>query len=165
MADGVPREEIYKVLSTKEGQDRAFKKLDEIKEHIVWWTSGTEQIQGLLTGEYDMAMAWNGRVATANKTEGAKLAIAWDAGQVLNGDRWVILKGSPNKQQAIEFIKFALQPEPQAAFMRNIPYGQVNQKAYPLLTEEEKKIFQRPKDTSKRRFWSTQRSTWSTVKP
>jgi putative spermidine/putrescine transport system substrate-binding protein len=139
MADGVKLDEIYKVLATKEGQDRAFKKLDELKPHIVWWTSGTEQIQGLLTGEYDMAMAWNGRIATANKEEGSKLEIAWDAGQVLNGDRWVILKGSPNKAQAIEFIKFALQPEPQAEFMRRIPYGQVNEKAYPLLTDEEKK--------------------------
>lgn len=139
MADGVPNAEIYKVLATKEGQDRAFKKLDELKPHIVWWTSGTEQIQGLLTGEYDLAMAWNGRISTANKEEGSKLAIAWEAGQVLNGDRWVILKGSPNKQQAIDFIKFALKPEPQAEFMRRIPYGQVNQKAYPLLSEAEKK--------------------------
>jgi putative spermidine/putrescine transport system substrate-binding protein len=139
MADGVPNAEIYKVLATKEGQDRAFKKLDELKQHIVWWTSGTEQIQGLLTGEYDMAMAWNGRVTTANKEEGAKLAIAWGAGQVLNGDRWVILKGSPNKRQALDFIKFALRPEQQAEFMRKIPYGQVNQKAYALLSDEEKK--------------------------
>lgn len=139
MADGVPNAEIYKLLATKEGQDRAFKKLDELKKDIVWWTSGTEQIQGLLTGEYDMAMAWNGRIATANKEEGSKLAIAWEAGQVLNGDRWVILKGSPNKQQAIDFIKFALQPEQQAEFMRRIPYGQVNKKAYPLLTDEERK--------------------------
>lgn len=139
MADNVPIAEIYKVLATKEGQDRAFRKLDELKPHIVWWTSGTEQIQGLLTGEYDLAMAWNGRITSANKEEGSKLAIAWEAGQVLNGDRWVILKGSPNKQQAIDFIKFALQPEPQAEFMRRIPYGQVNQKAYPLLKDEEKK--------------------------
>lgn len=139
MADGVPNADIYKLLATKEGQDRAFRKLDELKDHIIWWTSGTEQIQGLLTGEYDLAMAWNGRITTANKEEGSKLAIAWDAGQVLNGDRWVILKGSPNKQQAIDFMKFALQPEQQAAFMRLIPYGQVNQKAYALLSEEEKK--------------------------
>ena len=139
MADGVPREEIFKLLATKEGQDRAFKKLEELKPHIVWWTSGTEQIQGLLSGEYDLAMAWNGRIATTNKQEGSKLAIAWEAGHVLNGDRWVILKGSPNKQQAIDFIKFALQPEQHAAFMRNIPYGQVNKNAYPLLSDEEKK--------------------------
>jgi putative spermidine/putrescine transport system substrate-binding protein len=76
MADGVPREEIFKLLATKEGQDRAFKKLEELKPHIVWWTSGTEQIQGLLSGEYDLAMAWNGRIATTNKQEGSKLAIA-----------------------------------------------------------------------------------------
>ena len=31
MADGVPAEDVYKVLATKEGVDRAFKKLDNIK--------------------------------------------------------------------------------------------------------------------------------------
>ncbi len=37
MADGVPKEKVYDVLSTPEGVDRAFKKLDELKPYIVWW--------------------------------------------------------------------------------------------------------------------------------
>ncbi|HAT86578.1 MAG TPA: spermidine/putrescine ABC transporter substrate-binding protein, partial [Rhizobiales bacterium] len=39
MADGVPADKVYETLATKEGIDRAFKKLDEIKEHIQWWES------------------------------------------------------------------------------------------------------------------------------
>ena len=38
MADGVPPADVYKVLGTPEGIDRAFKKLDQLKPHIVWWT-------------------------------------------------------------------------------------------------------------------------------
>lgn len=37
MADGVAPKDVYGVLATKEGQDRAFKKLDEIKSSIQWW--------------------------------------------------------------------------------------------------------------------------------
>jgi putative spermidine/putrescine transport system substrate-binding protein len=138
LADGVPKEEVYALLATKEGQDRAFAKLDELRPHIVWWSSGTDHIQGLLTGEYDLTMAYNGRISAANKEEGSNLAIAWDAGHVLNSDRWVILKGSPNKKEALEFLKFSLLPEQQAAFMRAIPYGQVNLAAMELLTPEER---------------------------
>ncbi len=36
MADGVKREDVYKVLATPAGVDRAFKKLDVLKPHIQW---------------------------------------------------------------------------------------------------------------------------------
>ena len=36
VADGVPVDEVYETLSTPEGVDRAFRKLDSIKEHVVW---------------------------------------------------------------------------------------------------------------------------------
>ena len=38
MADGVRPTDVYKVLATPAGVDRAFKKLDTIKTDIVWWT-------------------------------------------------------------------------------------------------------------------------------
>lgn len=37
MADGVPVKDVYKVLATKDGQNRAFKKLDQLKPYIQWW--------------------------------------------------------------------------------------------------------------------------------
>ncbi len=37
MADGVKPADVYKVLATKEGADRAFKKLTELKPNIQWW--------------------------------------------------------------------------------------------------------------------------------
>ena len=42
MADGVPPEEVYAVLDTPEGIDRAFRKLDTIKDEIVWWEAGAQ---------------------------------------------------------------------------------------------------------------------------
>src|SRR5713101_1073251 len=40
MADGVPTKDVYNVLATKAGVDRAFKKLDQLKPNIQWWEAG-----------------------------------------------------------------------------------------------------------------------------
>ena len=36
-ADGVSPADVYKVLATSEGVDRAFRRLDQLKPYIVWW--------------------------------------------------------------------------------------------------------------------------------
>ena len=41
VADGVDPKDVYKVMDTQEGIDRAFKKIDAIKDHVVFWSSGT----------------------------------------------------------------------------------------------------------------------------
>lgn len=45
MADGVAPKDVYQVLGTKEGVDRAFKKLDELKPSIQWWEAGAQPPQ------------------------------------------------------------------------------------------------------------------------
>ena len=51
MADGVPADYVYIVLSTEEGVDRAFAKLDTIKDSVVWWEAGAQPPQLLADGE------------------------------------------------------------------------------------------------------------------
>lgn len=136
LADGVAIDDIYDVLGTEEGQDRAFAMLDKIKDDIIWWGSGTEQIQGLIGGDYDITVAWNGRIAGVNQTEGTDFRMVWDAGFLMGGNFWVILKGTQNYDAAMEFLAFATQLEPQAEFMRHINYGSAAPKSYDLLSEE-----------------------------
>ena len=45
LADGVPLEDVYATLDTPEGVDRAFRKLDAIKDQIVWWEAGAQPPQ------------------------------------------------------------------------------------------------------------------------
>ncbi len=45
IADGVSKEDVYDVLDTEEGVDRAFKKLDTIKDQVIWWTKGAQPVQ------------------------------------------------------------------------------------------------------------------------
>jgi putative spermidine/putrescine transport system substrate-binding protein len=127
MADGVKTADVYKTLATKEGADRAFKKLTELKPSIQWWEAGAQPPQFLVAGDVVMSTAYNGRIDAANR-EGRKLAIAWTGG-IYDLDYWVIPKGTPNKAKALEFIAFASTPEAQAEYAKNIAYGPTNTKA------------------------------------
>lgn len=127
MADGVKPADVYKVLATKEGADRAFKKLSELKPSIQWWEAGAQPPQFLVAGDVVMSTAYNGRIDAANR-EGRKLAITWTGG-IYDLDYWVIPKGTPNKAKALEFIAFASTPEAQAEYAKNIAYGPTNTKA------------------------------------
>jgi putative spermidine/putrescine transport system substrate-binding protein len=65
MADGVRRPRSMIVLSTPEGVDRAFAKLDTIKKDVVWWEAGAQPPQLLADGEVVMTTAYNGRIFNA----------------------------------------------------------------------------------------------------
>lgn len=69
MADGVAPADVYKVLGTDAGIDRAFKKLDTIKNDIVWWKAGAQPPQLLASGEVAMTSVYNGRIDAANKND------------------------------------------------------------------------------------------------
>lgn len=135
MADGVPVEEVYEVLSTEEGVERAFAKLDEIKGNIVWWEAGAQPIQLLASGEVVMTTAYNGRLTGINKTEGTNFQIVWP-GSIYAVDSWVVMKDSPNKEAAFEFINFASQAENQSKLPEYIAYGLTNVAAGEALTPE-----------------------------
>ena len=115
MADGVAPSDVYKVLRTPAGVDRAFKKLDELKPHIVWWTAGSQPPQLLASGEVVMGDAYFSRVLAANKADGRNFKVVWPA-SVYAIDFWVILKGSPNKAQAMQLVTFMTRPENQKQF-------------------------------------------------
>ncbi|MGQ3213455.1 MAG: ABC transporter substrate-binding protein [Shinella sp.] len=134
MADGVPPSEVYSVIATKEGQDRAFAKLDELKPHIQWWESGAQPQEWLSSGDVVMTSAYNGRVDTAQK-EGKNFAIIWD-GQINSTEFWAIMKGTPNLDQSIAFVEFLMSKDPQVTFANKIAYGVSNVKAMEALPTE-----------------------------
>ncbi|RQP25613.1 ABC transporter substrate-binding protein [Piscinibacter terrae] len=127
MADGVKPADVYKVLSTKEGADRAFKKLGELKPNIQWWEAGAQPPQFLVAGDVVMSTAFNGRIDAANR-EGKNLKITWTGG-IYDLDYWVIPKGTPNKEAAMKYIAFASTADAQAEYAKNIAYGPTNNKA------------------------------------
>lgn len=127
LADGVAPADVYKVLATKEGVNRAFAKLDQLKPSIQWWEAGAQPPQLLAAGDVVMSSAYNGRIAAAQK-EGKNLKIVWN-GSIYDFDFWAIPKGSPQKDAAYKFIQFASKPENQRVYSSEIPYGPTNKAA------------------------------------
>lgn len=123
MGDGVAPADVYKVLSTPEGVDRAFKKLDSIKADVVWWTSTTQAIQNLASGEVVMSDQYNARITNEIELEKKNYAIVWEAGFFYGTDFWAVVKGAPNEQAGIDLLTWFSQPENQAGFSRLYAYG------------------------------------------
>lgn len=130
MADGVAPKDVYTVLATKEGQDRAFKKLDAIKPQIQWWEAGAQPPQFLASGDVVMSSAYNGRIAAVQKE--SNLKVVWNGG-IYDFDAWAIPKGAKNAEEAKQFIAFSVRPEQQKIYSENIAYGPANKQAVPLL--------------------------------
>ncbi|MBC6443085.1 MAG: ABC transporter substrate-binding protein [Rhodobacteraceae bacterium] len=132
MADGVAAGDVYAILSTPEGVDRAFAKLDSIKSEVVWWEAGAQPPQLLADGEVAMTTAFNGRIFNAVAAEGKPFEIVWD-GQVWDLDLWIIPKGAPNKETALDFIAFSTDTQRLADQASWISYGPARQSSAPLV--------------------------------
>ncbi len=131
LADGVAVEDLYPL-----DLDRAFAKLDQIKEHVrVWWTAGAQSTQILRDGEVDMIGIWHGRYFEAEDA-GAPVAMTWNQGE-LDSAYWVVAKKSPNLERAQEFIAFATSAEPLAGFVKQADYGPMNPAANAFISAEE----------------------------
>jgi putative spermidine/putrescine transport system substrate-binding protein len=130
IADGVPQADVYKLLGTPEGVDRAFKKLDTIKKDVVWWEAGAQPPQLLADGQVVMTSAWNGRIFNAIVQDKKPFAILWDQ-QGFDWDWWAIPKGGPNVEGGYRFIAFASDPDRMAEQTKYISYGPANKDAIP----------------------------------
>ena len=133
MADGVPMDKVYEVLSTEEGMKRAINKIRELKPHIsVFWKSGAMQAQLMKDAEVDMTTGWNGRFDNAAK-DGAKVGYSFDQA-LLDYDCFAMPKGAPNKDKAMKFLAEVSKAKYQANLPFHITYGPTNKEAYEITT-------------------------------
>ena len=145
MADGVPVDQVYQVLSTDSGVDRAFKVLDRIKENIVWWEEGSQPVELLLNRKVVMTSAYSGRIFDANKGRSEDLAIVWD-GQVRDAEVWVIPKGTANLREALDFIVFASDPKRMAVHAELGAYAPARKSALAFIDDSVRKHFPTAKE-------------------
>ena len=132
LADGVAIKDLYKVMSTDAGIDRAFKMLDKIKDDSVFWSSGAKPLELVKSGEVAMSLAYNGRIGAAVLSEGEKFVTVWD-GQVLEEEWLVMVKGAPNKAEAMKFLIHASSPASQAEQAKYINYGPMRSSAFDIM--------------------------------
>ncbi len=138
MAQGVAIPDVYKVLATQQGMDRAWAKLEEIAPHItVWYRGGSQSAQLLRDGEVDIIHMGHNRVESVIAS-GRKVGYLFDGG-TMDIDALMVPKGAPNKANAMRLINELLKPEPQARLAKAMPLGPVNVNAFKtgILTESE----------------------------
>lgn len=128
LADGVPGDKVYELLSTEEGQAQAFAKLDTIKNDIVWFDSWSQAPQLLNDGGAVMVQSANGRIFDAINKDKKPFEMVWDQ-HVYDLDVWAIVKGSEKKELAEEFIRFATGSKPESG-MQDVAYGPTRKSAF-----------------------------------
>ena len=134
LADGVSADKVYDVLSTKEGVDRAFAKLDTIKDEVIWWSSGADTPQRLADGQIVIGSTYNGRLFALIEEDKQPVAMLWDW-QVFDLDGWIIPKNlsDDRKKAALEYIYFATDTQRLADQAKYISYGPARASSAPLV--------------------------------
>ncbi len=122
VCDGVAPDKIYEVLESKDGVERALRKLSSIKDQVVWWSGGEEPAKLLESGAVVFASAYNGRLFTLVTKRAPKVAMLWDR-QIFDFDGWIIPKGAPHLVAAQAFARFATDSKRLADQASYIPYG------------------------------------------
>jgi putative spermidine/putrescine transport system substrate-binding protein len=115
LADGVAKSDVYKVLATPEGQQRAFAKLDRIKPQIVWWKTAAKPAQMVRSGEATYALGYATSILRANRA-GARFALSWTT-LLYSLDSWAVLRGSRNAAEGMKMIEWITDAKPLTAML------------------------------------------------
>lgn len=132
MADGVRPADVYQELSKPGGVARAFRVLDTIRDHVVWWEAGAEPPKLLDDGQVVMTSAYNGRLYDAIAIEQKPYVVVWD-GQVWDIDMWAVVKGTKNLKTAFDFVAFSTDTQRLADQAKYISYGPVRRSSMRLI--------------------------------
>lgn len=137
IADGVASEDVYEVLATEEGQDRAFAKLDEIRDNVIWWTEGAQPPQILADQEAAISTAYNGRIFNAQVNEDQPFVIMWDQ-QMFEVDGWAVPAENVDQLDMIkDYLRFATDSQRLADQAKYISYGPSRASSAPLVSTHE----------------------------
>src|SRR5579883_2780416 len=129
LADGVAPDKLYPL-----DVDRAFKKLDTIKNDLIFWTSNSQSQQLLTDGEVVCGNILNGRAYDAAK-KGAKVAIEWNQ-NIQSVDYLVVPKGAKNADVAMGLIDEMTKAENQAKLANMIAYSPTNPAAFSAIHQD-----------------------------
>lgn len=116
LADGVAPESLYP-LDT----ERAFAKLDTVKNDVTWWSSGAQSIESFENGSCDLGIVWANRAFTAKQENGFPLGVSWDQAGYANSV-WAIPADAPNPMAAQHLLKSVIEnTQGQIAFGSRVP--------------------------------------------
>jgi putative spermidine/putrescine transport system substrate-binding protein len=131
LADGVAPKDVYRTLATEAGVQRAFRKLDQISKHTIWWEAAAQPSALLAAGWVSMTSGYT-LWFDPEQERNRHAKISWRQ-SLYDIDSWAIPKGSPKRDAAYRFISFASTPERQKTFSEQLSYGPTNRAALGLM--------------------------------
>ncbi|ROO89128.1 putative spermidine/putrescine transport system substrate-binding protein [Actinocorallia herbida] len=143
LADGVPMDELYPL-----DWERGFAKLDELREHMVFYTEFPQVQQFMVSGTVSVAKAPSGLFFALNN-KGEKTHIVMnEAFQSANIS--ITASGSPDKDAAFALAHWMSDGKRQAEFAKLTGYGPGNQAAFDFIEPElAKQIVNSPENDAK----------------
>jgi putative spermidine/putrescine transport system substrate-binding protein len=131
IADGVAYDDLYPL-----DLDRAFNKIDSIRDDLVFWNTGAESQQFLVNQSADFVQAWHNRIAYL-AAGGLPVGLQWGQNlQILT--HHTISKGQPRPDLCAEYIRVALEPRPLAQYSTASLNAPPTPEAYELLDDATK---------------------------
>jgi putative spermidine/putrescine transport system substrate-binding protein len=159
LADGVTPDKLYPIDIS-----RATRKLKELAPYVIWWKDTQQSVQLLATQDAVMSLGPGGRFQQIID-KGAPIQIIWNQAR-FTFDVWYVLRGAPNKDNAMRFIAYASSPRPQAEMSKLSGYAPTNPRAYQFLDPSTAKKLPTYKDNFKQIFkkneawWKDHRTEW-----
>jgi putative spermidine/putrescine transport system substrate-binding protein len=133
LADGVAPDKIYPL-----DLDRALKKIESIKDHIIFWDSGAASQQMFIDKEVVMGSIWQTRADLIKKDTGGRVDWTFDQGTAAPA-AWIIPKGNPaGNEWANRWVASLSDPARQIAAMKCYGQGPANPKAYDSISAEDR---------------------------
>jgi putative spermidine/putrescine transport system substrate-binding protein len=130
LADGVAPDKIYPI-----DLKRALAKIQEIREHTIFWKSGSQSEDLFRQGDVTMGNMWHNRTNLLRIESKGAIDWTWQGG-VIAPAVWVVPKGNPaGKQAAMDFIKLSLDPASQVELFKQIGMGPSNPAAAAMIPE------------------------------
>ena len=119
MADGVAPGDVYRVLASGDGVERAFRKLDQLRPYVVWWTDGGAASKALTSGGVLMTAAPATDLPSTGKPEAA-VGQQW-TGALSERLSWGVPLRAPDEAGARRFLDLEQQPGWQSAVTAAVP--------------------------------------------
>ena len=115
--------------------------VEEAGNNIIYWDTGSQCPEFLISGEVDMCTAWNGRIYDAQQN-GAPLKICWECGFMTGTGGWTIAKGlkeqDPVKYELANLVTaWATFPEKNVRMAQFITYGPINKLSFQYMDAPE----------------------------
>lgn len=122
MADGVAPADVYGLLATPQGVDRAFRKLSQLRPYITWWSTPADAASILERGQVLMSSAPGDAVRTIGPRRRDTIGVSTDMA-LSYGLSWGVVAGQSAAQlvQSRNLLHFIVQPDRQADFLARYP--------------------------------------------